>query len=286
MPFFVSLPIMDLETFIRLSLEEDTGTGDHSSLAVVPPGAMGRAVLHVKDSGILAGLELARQIFAHRDSSLSVTCHVSDGDRVSPGDTALEVAGNKLSILNSERLVLNCMQRMSGIATTTSRFVDAVAGTRARILDTRKTTPLFRRHEKEAVRLGGGENHRMGLYDMIMLKDNHVDFAGGVAACLDKVKAYQAARGLNLDVEIEVRNTEELEQVLANGNAGRVMLDNFEPGALLKAIRLVNGRLETEASGGITLENVRAYAETGVDFISVGGLTHSYRSLDLSLKAG
>jgi nicotinate-nucleotide pyrophosphorylase (carboxylating) len=276
---------MNLDEFIRLSLEEDTGAGDHTSLSCIPEGATGRARLFIKDSGILAGMELAERIFRLADPSLRFTAMLADGDTVAPGMTAFEVSGSERLIVTTERLVLNCMQRMSGIATVTRAYVKRLDGLKTRVLDTRKTTPLMRDLEKWAVRIGGGVNHRMGLYDMILIKDNHVDYAGGITGALRNVKSYLSRTGVQVPVEIETRNLGEVREALAEGGFNRIMFDNFTLKLLREAVHLVNGSCETEASGGINLETARAYAETGVDFISVGALTHSVRSLDLSLKA-
>lgn len=276
---------MDLETFVRLALQEDIGDGDHSSLSCFPPDAMGRARMLVKEDGRLAGARVAPLIFQQVDPALKVEMKLQDGAEIRKGDIVLTVEGPIRSILSAERLVLNIMQRMSGIATRTASLVKRIEGTPARLLDTRKTTPLLRFLEKEAVRIGGGHNHRMGLYDMIMLKDNHVDYAGGVTAAIDKANAYLRQNGRDLAIEIEVRNLDELQSVLGHGGVQRIMLDNFTPETLSTAVQMIGGRFETEASGGITEQNIRQYAETGVDFISVGALTHSVKSLDLSLKA-
>jgi nicotinate-nucleotide pyrophosphorylase (carboxylating) len=273
---------MDLLQFVRESLAEDTGTGDHTSLACIPAAAKGKARLLVKDDGIISGLRVAAVIA--EESNLSFYQLLKDGDDVKKGDIAFTIEGSTREILRTERLLLNCMQRMSGISTVTRRYVNAVKGTRARVLDTRKTTPLMRALEKEAVRLGGGLNHRMGLYDMVMIKDNHVDAAGGIRQALESTRDYLKQQKLSIPVEIETRNLKEVEEALATGMADRIMLDNFSPALLKEAIVLINRKAETEASGGITLENIRDYAETGVDFISVGALTHSVKSLDLSLK--
>ncbi|MFN8288095.1 MAG: carboxylating nicotinate-nucleotide diphosphorylase [Chitinophagales bacterium] len=260
-------------------------TGDHTSLACIPYAKEGRAQLLCKAEGILAGVELAEVVLEKVDATLKFEKLLSDGHRIKKGDIAFKVYGEVKSILRAERVLLNFMQRMSGIATSTSKFVDLVEGTKARILDTRKTTPVLRHFEKWAVRIGGGHNHRFGLFDMIMIKDNHIDFCGGVEQAIEAVKKYQQANGLNLRVEIEARNLDDVKTVLRCGNVDRVMFDNFTPELMKEAVQLVNGQMETEASGGINLQTVRTYAETGVDFISVGALTHSYNSLDLSLKA-
>lgn len=275
----------DIDQFIRQSLSEDIGDGDHSSLACIPEDARRKAKLLVKEEGVLAGVQLAVRIFNVVDSGLAIDLRIADGTEVKPGDIAFYVEGSARSILAAERLVLNLMQRMSGIATRTRLVTKAIEGTGAQVLDTRKTTPGLRYLEKWAVRIGGGVNHRFGLYDMIMLKDNHIDYAGGIPAAMARVRAYQNAHQTQLDVEVEVRNFEELEAVLGETGVTRVMLDNFSPPDVKEAVKRVGKRLETEASGGITLADVRQYAEAGVDFISMGALTHSVKSLDLSLKA-
>lgn len=275
----------DIDQFIRQSLAEDIGDGDHSSLACIPEDARRKAKLLVKEEGVLAGVQLAVRIFNVVDSGLAIDLRIADGTEVKPGDIAFYVEGSARSILAAERLVLNLMQRMSGIATRTRLVTKAIEGTGAQVLDTRKTTPGLRYLEKWAVRIGGGVNHRFGLYDMIMLKDNHIDYAGGIQAAMARVRAYQNAHQTQLDVEVEVRNFEELEAVLGETGVTRVMLDNFSPPDVKEAVKRVGKRLETEASGGITLADVRQYAEAGVDFISMGALTHSVKSLDLSLKA-
>lgn len=276
---------MDLQTFIRFSLEEDLGSGDHSSLSSIPADALSRAKVLIKDQGVLAGVELAKAIYQQFDPSLQVEQLLSDGARVKPGDIAFYLAGNARNILAVERLSLNIMQQMSAIATATRAVVDQLAGTHCQVLDTRKTTPLNRFLQKQAVAIGGGTNHRIGLYDMIMLKDNHVDYAGGIAAAIQATQNYLTEKKLVLKVEIEVRNLQELYQVLAVGGVDRIMLDNFSFDDLIAAVKCIAGRFETEASGGITLENARAYADCGVDFISMGALTHSVKNFDLSLKA-
>jgi nicotinate-nucleotide pyrophosphorylase (carboxylating) len=282
------LPYLSTEKihqFIAQSLQEDVGDGDHSSLAAVPAQAENRAKLIIKDKGILAGIELATLIFAQVDASLKVDVLLTDGSPVKFGDIGLTVSGKARSILQAERLALNCMQRMSGIATYTHQLNEAINGTKARLLDTRKTTPLFRMMEKWAVVIGGGLNHRFGLFDMIILKDNHVDYAGGIRQAIESTNAYLKQHNKDLKIVIETRNLAEVEQVLATGNVFRIMLDNMPPDLMKQAIQLINGRYPTEASGGITLETIRAVAESGVDFISVGALTHSIKSLDISLKA-
>lgn len=274
-----------LEQIIRNALTEDIGEGDHSTLACVPENAVGKARLLIKDTGILAGVELAEKIFRTYDPSLRVEVFMQDGTAVQPSDIAFEVSGSSRSILSTERLVLNFMQRMSGIATQTHALTRLIEGTSAKLLDTRKTTPGIRFIEKWAVRIGGGYNHRFALYDMIMLKDNHIDYAGGIEQAILRTRDYLKQTGRDLKVEIEVRNTHELEQVLAVGQVDRIMLDNFTPDQIREALKRIPKGLEVEASGGITLETIRSYAETGVDFISVGALTHSFESLDMSLKA-
>ncbi len=274
-----------IRSFIASALAEDVRDGDHTSLAVIPPAAIDRAKLLVKDEGIIAGVELAVMIFREVDPALHVRTLIEDGQRVTKGDVVLEVEGPARAILTAERLVLNCMQRMSGIATTTQQLVQLLHGLKTKVIDTRKTTPCFRYFEKWAVRIGGGANHRFGLYDMILIKDNHVDYAGGIANAIRAAQHYLREKGLTLDIEIEVRNFTELDQVMAEGGVQRIMLDNFTPADLEKAVQLIGGRFKTEASGGITGATIRAYAESGVDYISVGALTHSIRSLDLSLKA-
>ena len=274
-----------IRQFIHQALQEDVGNGDHSSLAAVPAHAQNRAKLIIKDSGILAGIDLAKAIFYQVDEGLQVKLLLQDGTSVKYGDIGLTVEGSARSILQAERLVLNCMQRMSGIATYTHHLLERIKGTKAQLLDTRKTTPLFRMMEKWAVAIGGGTNHRFGLFDMIILKDNHIDFAGGIRQAIEATHAYLKIQNKDLKIVIETRNLKEIEQVLQIGNVYRIMLDNMSPELMREAIGLINGRFPTEASGGITLETIRAVAESGVDFISVGALTHSIKSLDISLKA-
>lgn len=276
---------MTLQQQIQLWFAEDIGDGDHSTLSCIPADALGSQQLIVKQSGIIAGIEVARQVFSTFDPSLRVTQFLNDGDRVNPGDIAFRVDGPVRSLLQTERLMLNIMQRMSGIATRTAEYVELLKGTRTRILDTRKTTPGLRLLEKMAVKIGGGTNHRFGLFDMVMLKDNHVDHAGGITQAIDRCHEYLKANNRDLRIEIEVRNLDELRQVLAHGGVDRIMLDNFTPELTRQAVRLIGGRYETESSGGITLDTLRSYAECGVDFISVGALTHHVSSLDLSFKA-
>jgi nicotinate-nucleotide pyrophosphorylase (carboxylating) len=275
----------EIRRLIELALEEDVRDGDHSSLATVPPSAEGRARLLVKQPGVLAGVALARALFERVDPRLELDVRLDDGAVVRPGDEAFFVSGPTRSILTAERLVLNGMQRMSGIATLTRRYAEAIAHTDCRLLDTRKTTPGLRQVEKWAVRIGGGHNHRMGLYDMIMIKDNHVDFCGGITEAIDAVHRYFETLGRTLPIEIETRNLEEVERVLARGGVQRVMLDNYALEDLRRAVERIGDAFETEASGGVNLETIGPIAETGVDFVSVGALTHSVDSLDLSLKA-
>jgi len=277
--------MLDLDHIIAHAINEDIGDGDHTSLAVIPQETLGKAHLKIKDNGILAGMPVAEKIFQKIDPSLEMTILKKDGEKIRPADIAFEIKGKIQSILSAERLVLNFMQRLSGIATETHRIVEQIRGLETKILDTRKTTPNLRELEKYAVRIGGGYNHRMGLYDMIMIKDNHVDFAGGVVPAIESVHKYLKTTGRKLKIEIEVRNFEELYEVITHGKVDRIMLDNFSPEDLADAIGIINREFETEASGGINLSNVRQYAETGVDFISIGSVTHNFRSLDMSLKA-
>ena len=274
-----------LNQFIKSALKEDIGHGDHSSLGAIPFDAQSSAQLKIKDEGVLAGMVLAERIFKAVDPDLKVSNQLKDGDRVKFGDIGLEVRGRAISILSAERLVLNCMQRMSGIATKTRNLVDLIKHTKAQLLDTRKTTPNSRIIEKWAVTIGGGQNHRFGLYDMIMLKDNHNDFAGGIKAAISSTKKYLAENNLHLKIEVETRNLEEVNQALETGGVDVIMLDNFDLLNLKQAVDLIGDKCQTEASGGITESTIRDIAETGVDFISVGALTHSYNSLDISLKA-
>ncbi|MDQ1149475.1 carboxylating nicotinate-nucleotide diphosphorylase [Sphingobacterium zeae] len=274
-----------LAQFVKQAVAEDLGDGDHTSLSTIEAGAQGEAKLIVKDNGVLAGVEVAQAIIAYVDDSLVCEVFIQDGSRVKMGDIAFYVRGNIQSILLAERLVLNVMQRMSGIATTTRQYVDLLAGTDTKILDTRKTTPLLRVLEKEAVRIGGGTNHRFGLFDMILIKDNHVDYSGGIIPALARANAYRKSLNKPIEIEIEVRNFVELDEVLNFGEVDRIMLDNFSPQDVAKAVQIIDRRFKTEASGGITFDMIRSYAEAGVDYISVGALTHSVKSLDLSLKA-
>lgn len=274
-----------LNNFITSAFREDVGDGDHSSLASIPPSATSKAKLLVKDSGVLAGIGMAWKIFHHADKDLKIEINLADGSDIRPGDIAFTVSGSSRSILTCERLVLNTMQRMSGIATKTRTFVNLIKGTKAKILDTRKTTPNFRLPEKWAVLIGGGQNHRIGLFDMIMLKDNHIDMAGGIKAAIQRTNDYLRATNKKLKIEIETRNLEEVEAVLETGNVDIIMLDNMSVDTMKEAVKMISGKYKTEASGGITEETIREIAECGVDYISVGALTHSVRSLDLSLKA-
>jgi nicotinate-nucleotide pyrophosphorylase (carboxylating) len=275
----------DFEQLISLWFAEDIGDGDHTTLSCIPASAIGKSQLIIKENGVLAGVEVARQIFKAFDSDLQMTVFINDGAEVKVGDVAFVVEGKIQSLLQTERLMLNIMQRMSGVATRTREYAKALEGTKTRVLDTRKTTPGLRLLEKEAVKIGGGVNHRIGLYDMILLKDNHVDFAGGIDKAILRAKAYLKEKGKNLKIEIEVRNFDELAQVMAVGGVDRIMLDNFTPENTRKAVEIIAGKYETESSGGITFDTLKEYADCGVDFISVGALTHSVKSLDMSFKA-
>ena len=274
-----------IEKLIELSFAEDIGDGDHTTLSSIPEDAMGENILIIKEDGVLAGVEMAKRIFAHFDKELKVEVLMEDGAEVKKGDIAMRVSGKVRSLLQTERLMLNVMQRMSGIATMTRKYVKQLEGTNTRVLDTRKTTPGMRIMEKEAVKIGGGVNHRIGLFDMILLKDNHVDFAGGIKQAIERAKEYCKEKGKELKIEIEVRNFDELQQVLDLGGVDRIMFDNFDTTATRKAVEMVGGRFETESSGGITFDTLRDYALCGVDFISVGALTHSVKGLDMSIKA-
>ena len=274
-----------VDRLIDLAFAEDIGDGDHTTLCCIPEDAMGKSHLLIKEDGVLAGVEVAKEVFRRFDPELKVEVLMEDGTRVKKGDIAMIVSGKVRSLLQTERLMLNIMQRMSGIATTTSRYVERLKGTNTRVLDTRKTTPGLRMLEKAAVKIGGGCNHRIGLFDMILLKDNHVDFAGGIANAINRCHDYLENNGLNLKIEIEVRNFDELQQVLDRGGVDRIMLDNFSPADTKKAVEIINHKYETESSGGITFDTLRDYAECGVDFISVGALTHSVKGLDMSFKA-
>lgn len=274
-----------IDDLIKLAFAEDIGDGDHTTLCCIPATEMGKSQLIIKEDGVLAGVEMARRVFKAFDPELKMTVFIEDGVEVKKGDIAFVVEGKVQSLLQTERLMLNIMQRMSGIATTTRKYVKQLEGTKTHVLDTRKTTPGMRMIEKEAVRIGGGMNHRIGLFDMILLKDNHVDFAGGIAKAINRAHAYLKEKGKNLKIEIEVRNFDELEEALQTGGIDRIMLDNFTPENTREAVRRVAGRVELESSGGITFDTLRDYAECGVDYISVGALTHSVKSLDMSFKA-
>lgn len=276
---------MNLDRLIEEAIKEDIGDGDHSSLACISWEALGKAQLIVKENGIIAGIEIAQKVFSNVDNTLQLEIHITDGNTVKYGDIAFYVTGKKQSILKAERLVLNLMQRMSGIATYTNNIVKKLEGTKAKVLDTRKTTPLLREIEKMAVKIGGGYNHRFGLYDMIMLKDNHIDYAGGISQAISKTKQYLAENKKTLKIEVEARNLLEVNEILKTGGIDRIMLDNFSIEDTKTALSLINNKFETESSGGITLETIRSYAECGVDYISIGALTHSVKSMDLSLKA-
>ncbi len=280
------LSVNDLiDRLIDLSFAEDIGDGDHTTLCCIPADAMGRSHLLIKEDGILAGVEVAKKVFARFDPSMQVEVLINDGAKVKHGDIAMVVTGKIQSLLQTERLMLNIMQRMSGIATMTHRYVERIAGTGAHVLDTRKTTPGMRMLEKQAVKIGGGVNHRIGLFDMILLKDNHVDFAGGIANAINRCHDYLKERNLDLKIEIEVRNFDELHQVLDCGGVDRIMLDNFTVPDTKKAVDIIAHRYEVESSGNITLDTIRNYAEQGVDYVSVGALTHSVKGLDMSFKA-
>ena len=274
-----------IDELITLAFAEDIGDGDHTTLCCIPSTEMGKSRLIIKESGVLAGVEMAQRIFKHFDPDMRMDIFICDGAEVKSGVIAFTVEGRVQSLLQTERLVLNVMQRMSGIATTTRRYVKALEGTKTRVLDTRKTTPGMRMLEKEAVRIGGGVNHRIGLFDMILLKDNHVDFAGGIEQAITRAQSYLEEKRKKLKIEIEVRNFKELDEVMKVGGVDRIMLDNFSPSDTREAVRRIGGRYETESSGGITFDTLRDYAECGVDYISVGALTHSIQSLDMSLKA-
>ena len=274
-----------LREFIVKSFQEDIGEGDHSSLACVPENASGKARLLIKEKGILAGVRIAREAFFEIDNELKIEIFLNDGAEIAPGDIAFIVSGKQQSILKSERLVLNIMQRMSGIATSTREYVNRLQGLNTKILDTRKTTPGMRFAEKEAVRIGGGENHRMGLYDMIMLKDNHIDYAGGIKSAIERTQEYLRKKHKRLKIEIEARTIDDITEIVECGGVDRIMLDNFSIANTKIAVELIAGRFEIESSGGINLDSIRAYAECGVDYISVGALTHHIKSLDMSLKA-
>ena len=274
-----------IDELIDLAFAEDIGDGDHTTLCCIPDTAMGKSRLLIKEPGILAGVEIARKIFHRFDPDLKMTVYIEDGTAVKPGDVAFVVEGRVQSLLQTERLMLNVMQRMSGIATMTHRYVKKLEGLHTRILDTRKTTPGMRMLEKAAVKIGGGVNHRIGLFDMILLKDNHVDFAGGIENAISRCHDYLKAKGKDLKIEIEVRNLDELKEVMRVGGVDRIMLDNFSPELTKEAVKIVGGKYEIESSGGITFDTIRDYAESGVDFVSVGALTHSVKGLDMSFKA-
>ena len=274
-----------IDDLIKLAFAEDIGDGDHTTLCCIPENAMGKSKLLIKEEGILAGVEMAQRIFKDFDPNLKMEIFIKDGTAVKPGDIAFTVEGKVRSLLQTERLMLNVMQRMSGIATVTNKYVKRLEGLHTRILDTRKTTPGLRMIEKAAVKIGGGVNHRIGLFDMILLKDNHIDFAGGIENAITRAQEYLKEKGKDLKIEIEVRNMDELEEVMRIGGIDRIMLDNFTPELTRKAVKRIGGKYETESSGGITFDTIRDYAECGVDFISVGALTHSVKGLDMSFKA-
>jgi len=276
---------MDLDKLIEQALVEDIGDGDHTSMATIPASAKGKVQLVIKEDGILAGVDIAKRVFEKVDENTKFKMFIQDGVIVKKGDIVFLAEGRSISLLSAERLALNFMQRMSGIATFTNKYVLKLKGLNTKVLDTRKTTPILRELEKYAVKIGGGENHRMGLYDMIMIKDNHIDFAGGIRQAIESTHKYLKQIGKKLNIEIEVRNFEELGQVIKYGGIDRIMLDNFKPSDLKKAVEIINNKYETEASGGITLDYIREYAETGVDYISIGALTHHIKSLDMSLLA-
>lgn len=274
-----------VDKLIDLSFAEDIGDGDHTTLCCIPEEARGKSRMIIKEEGILAGVKIAEEVFNRFDSTLKVEILINDGTKVKPGDVAMVVEGSVRSLLQTERLMLNIVQRMSGIATITHKYMELLKGTKAKVLDTRKTTPGMRMLEKMAVKIGGGENHRIGLFDMILLKDNHVDFAGGISNAIDRCHEYLEAKNKDLKIEIEVRSIDELNQVLEHGGVNRIMLDNFSVEDTRMAVDLIGGKYEIESSGGITLDTIRSYAECGVDYISVGALTHSVKSLDISFKA-
>jgi len=275
----------DLIPFLQRAFAEDIGDGDHTTLSCIPADAMGKSRLIIKEAGVVAGVNVALEVFHYFDPELKVTIFIQDGSEVKPGDVVFEVEGRVHSLLQTERLMLNLMQRLSGVATITRRYMKELEGTKCKVLDTRKTTPGMRLLEKEAVALGGGCNHRIGLYDMILLKDNHVDFAGGIENAINRAHDYLKLKGKDLKIEIEVRSLDELERVMKVGGVNRIMLDNFDIATTLEAVKRIDGKYETESSGGITIKNLREFAECGVDYISVGALTHSVKSLDISFKA-
>ncbi|MBR3951940.1 MAG: carboxylating nicotinate-nucleotide diphosphorylase [Bacteroidaceae bacterium] len=274
-----------IDELITLAFNEDIGDGDHTTLCCIPATEIGKQKLLIKEAGVLAGVDMARRVINYFDPELKMTTYIEDGTEVKPGDVAFVVEGRVQSLLQVERTMLNIMQRMSGIATTTRKYVQLLEGTGTRVLDTRKTTPGLRMIEKEAVKIGGGVNHRIGLFDMILLKDNHVDFAGGIENAIVRAKEYLREKGKELKIEIEVRNMDELREVLRVGGVDRIMLDNFSPALTREAVALIDHRFETESSGGITFDTIRSYAECGVDYVSVGALTHSVKGLDMSFKA-
>lgn len=280
------LTVNELEDrLIDLAFAEDIGDGDHTTLCCIPADAMGRSRLLIKEEGVLAGIEMAKKVFSRFDPDLQVEVFIEDGTEVHPGDVAMIVSGRIQSLLQTERLMLNIMQRMSGIATQTRKYVKLLEGTHTRVLDTRKTTPGLRMLEKAAVKIGGGVNHRIGLFDMILLKDNHVDFAGGISNAIERCHNYLEQNNMKLKIEIEVRNFDEIRQVMEKGGVDRIMLDNFSVEDTRKAVEMIAGKYETESSGGITFDTIRSYAECGVDYVSVGALTHSVKGLDMSFKA-
>ncbi|MBQ1665779.1 MAG: carboxylating nicotinate-nucleotide diphosphorylase [Bacteroidaceae bacterium] len=273
------------DRLIDLAFAEDIGDGDHTTLCCIPADAMGESKLLIKEEGVFAGVDIAKEVFRRFDPTMEVEVYIQDGTHVKPGDIVMSVKGKIQSLLQTERLMLNILQRMSGIATMTAKYVKRLEGTKTRVLDTRKTTPGMRMLEKQAVKIGGGTNHRIGLFDMILLKDNHIDFAGGIENAISRCHEYLKAKGKDLKIEIEVRDFAELQRVLDFGGVDRIMLDNFTPAETKKAVDMIAGRFETESSGGITFDTIRDYAEQGVDFISVGALTHSVKGLDMSFKA-
>jgi len=275
---------MNISEIVKNALQEDVGSGDHSSLASIPQNATGKMKLLAKENGIIAGIEVAKEVLRQVDPAISMRCFKEEGAEINVGDVVFELEGSARSMLTAERTLLNFLQRMSGIATVSRQYADAVKGTKTKILDTRKTTPTLRELEKYAVKIGGSENHRFGLYDMIMLKDNHIDFAGGIEKAIDNTHEYLKKNRLNLKIEIETRSLDEVKRVVKHGKVDRVMLDNFTPEQIKEALTWIDGKYETEASGGITLKNIADYAQTGVDYISIGALTHHIKSLDLSLK--
>ena len=279
------IPKEYLENHIRLALSEDVGEGDYSSISSIDANANYNAEIFAKEDGVVCGLEVASKVFEMVDNTIATTCLIKDGDRMKKGDLIMKLSGPAISILTGERTALNYLQRLSGIATNTSRYVERISGTEARLLDTRKTTPGLRLFEKYAVRMGGGHNHRIGLWDMIMLKDNHIDYAGGIEKAIERANNYIKEKGLEIKIEIEVRDFQELERVIDYGGVDRIMLDNFTPEELRRAVEIIDGRFETESSGGITYDTILEFAQTGVDYISVGALTHNIKSLDISLIA-